>query len=130
MVEAALIMDALILSLIVFGFVVYRMSQETVHDRLDDTIDGVGILATELLKRTEGIRELASRVTPAIELHNHNPLEQIFNAIRAFKTGQFSNNMETEGNINPRGVDGQYGGPITQEEQTEPPASEVVDVID
>ena len=58
MVEAALFMDALIIALIVIGFALSRWNKEEVHLRLDDTIEGVGRLATELLSRTEGIREL------------------------------------------------------------------------
>ena len=121
MVEAALYMDAVI------GFALSRSNKEEVHLRLDDTIEGVGMLATELLNRTEGIRDLASRVAPAIELHNHNPLEQIFNAIRAFKSGDFSNFSDAGSNINPREPDGRYG---TREEIETEVSPETIDVID
>ena len=128
MVEAALLLDALIIGLIVAGFVVSRMSRQDVHLRLDDTIEGVAMLANELLKRTDFINDMGSRMAPAIELHNHNPLEQVFSFLRALKTGDFSNISTPETNINPRDSHGQYAPAIEEEEFTS--TSETVDVID
>ena len=118
MVETALVLDALIIALILVGFGVSRFRSQDVHLRLDDTIEGVGMLANELLKRTDFIQDMGSRMAPAIELHNHNPLEQVFSFIRALKTGDFSNISPQETNINPRESDGRYG-PREIESETE-----------
>lgn len=127
MVDAALLLDALIISLIVVGFVVSRLGRQDVHLRLDDTIEGVAMLANELLKRTDFIQEMGTRMAPAIELHNHNPLEQIFKFIQGMKTGDFSS-MSGDTNINPRESDGRYG-PREIESETDV-SPETIDVID
>jgi len=127
MVDAALLLDALIIALIGVGFVVSRLGRQDVHLRLDDTIEGVAMLANELLKRTDFIQEMGTRMAPAIELHNHNPLEQIFKFIQGLKTGDFSS-MSGDTNINPRESDGRYG---TREIESETEVSpETIDVID
>jgi hypothetical protein len=127
MVDAALYLDALIIALIVVGFVVSRLGRQDVHLRLDDTIEGVAMLANELLKRTDFIQEMGTRMAPAIELHNHNPLEQIFKFIQGMKTGDFSS-MSGDTNINPRESDGRYG-PREIESETDV-SPETIDVID
>jgi hypothetical protein len=128
MVEATLILDALIIALIFVGFVMSRLSRQDVHLRLDDTIEGVAMLANELLKRTDFIHDMGSRMAPAIELHNHNPLEQVFSFLRALKTGDFSNISPQETNINPRDSHGQYAPALEEEEFTATP--ETIDIID
>ena len=122
MVEASLILDALILALLFAMLARSHFKSEEVHDRLDDVIDGVGLFATEVLKRTESLSEMAGRMAPAIELHNHNPLEQIFKFIQGMKTGNFQNENIT----NPRDSAGQYATAQPQEISTE--TSEVVDI--
>ena len=129
MLDAALILDALILTLLFAMLARSHFSKEEVHERLDDVIDGVGLFATEVLKRTEDLRDMGSRIAPAIELHNHNPLEQVFGFIRAMKTGDFSNLSPQESNINPRDSDGRYAPERTQA-QIEDPTPEIVDITD
>jgi hypothetical protein len=58
MVEASLILNALIIALLLFMIGRSHMKTEEVHHRLDDVIDGVGMFATEVLKRTESILEM------------------------------------------------------------------------
>jgi hypothetical protein len=122
MVEVALILDALIIALLFAMLALSRFRGEEVHQRLDDVIDGVGIFAQEVLKRTQNLTDLAA---PAIELHNHNPLEQIFRFIQGMKTGDFGNIPDA--NItNPRDSQGRYATP--QEENS--PSPEVIDITD
>ena len=123
MVEASLILDALILALLFAMLARSHFKSEEVHDRLDDVIDGVGLFATEVLKRTESLSEMAGRMAPAIELHNHNPLEQIFKFIQGMKTGNFQDDNIT----NPRDSHGRYG---PREEQSENTTPEVIDITD
>ena len=124
MVEASLILDALIIALLLGMLARSHFSKEEVHARLDDVIDGVGLFATEVLKRTESILEMGRGIAPAIELHNHNPLEQIFKFVQGIKTGNFQNENIT----NPRDSSGQYATAQPQEisPQTSP---EIVDII-
>ena len=90
MVEASLILDALILTLIVAALLRSYLGTEQVHDRLDDVITGVDLFAGEVLKRTQILMDKANSMAPAIELHNHNPLEQLFRFVQGMKTGNFS----------------------------------------
>ena len=128
MVEAPLLLDGINIALIVFGFFVSRMSRQDVHLRLDDTIEGVAMLANELLKRTDFIQDMGTRIAPAIELHNHNPLEQVFSFLKALKTGDFSNISPPETNINPRDSQGRYGS--EEFEDQNPSTPETIDITD
>ena len=124
MVEASLILDALILALLFAMLARSHFKSEEVHDRLDDVIDGVGLFATEVLKRTESLSEMAGRMAPAIELHNHNPLEQLFRFVQGMKSGNFSDDNIT----NPRDSAGQYATTPQEIEITETP--EIIDITD
>ena len=124
MVGAALSMDLLIIALLVAGMARSYFSKEEVHQRLDDVIDGVGLFATEVLKRTESILEMGRTLHPAIELHNHNPLEQIFRFVQGMKTGNFQSDNIT----NPRDSAGQYA--TAPQIETEEISPEIVDIID
>ena len=124
MVEASLILDALILALLFAMLARSHFKSEEVHDRLDDVIDGVGLFATEVLKRTESLSEMAGRMAPAIELHNHNPLEQIFKFIQGMKTGNFQDDNIT----NPRDARGQYA--TAPQSEIEPSPPEIIDITD
>ena len=124
MVDAALYMDLLIIALIIAGFARSYFSKEEVHQRLDDVIDGVGLFATEVLKRTDSIMEMGRTLNPAIELHNHNPLEQVFRFIQGMKTGNFQGDNIT----NPRDSAGQYA--TAPQIETEEITPEVIDIID
>ena len=124
MVEASLILDALIIALLLGMLARSHFSKEEVHARLDDVIDGVGLFATEVLKRTESILEMGRSLSPAIELHNHNPLEQIFRFVQGMKTGNFSNDNIT----NPRDAAGQYAA--TREEIENDQTPEIIDITD
>ncbi len=101
-----------------------HFKSEEVHDRLDDVIEGIGLFASEMLKKTENLSDFASRINPAIELHNHNPLEQIFSFIRGMKTGNFDNFSSGEV-INPRDTAGRYA-PSQEEVETTTP--EIIDI--
>ena len=125
MVETSLILDALIIGLIRAGCLISRSRGQEVHVRLDDTSEGVAMLANELLQRTEFIRDLRGGMSPSIELHNHNPLEQVFSFIRALKTGDFSA-MSGDTNINPRDSDGRYAPSEDGEEN--PQIAETIDI--
>lgn len=124
MVEASLILNALIIALLLFIIGRSHMKTEEVHHRLDDVIDGVGMFATEVLKRTESILEMGRSISPAIELHNHNPLEQIFKFVQGMKTGNFSSDNIT----NPRDSAGQYAA--TREEIENDQTPEIIDITD
>ena len=125
MVDASLILNALIFALLVVMLIRSHFKSEEVHHRLDDVIDGVGLFATEVLKRTESIMEMGRNLNPAIELHNHNPLEQIFRFVQGMKTGNFGDENIT----NPRNARGEYAPAPEIEISTETP-SEIVDIID
>ena len=122
MVEASLILESLTIALLLAMLARSHFKSEEVHARLDDVIDGVGLFATEVLNRTESIMEMGRGLAPAIELHNHNPLEQIFRFVQGMKTGNFQNENIT----NPRDSAGQYATAQPQEIRTE--TSEVVDL--
>ena len=122
MVDASLILESLTIALLLAMLARSHFKSEEVHARLDDVIDGVGLFATEVLKRTESIMEMGRGLAPAIELHNHNPLEQIFRFVQGMKTGNFQNENIT----NPRDSAGQYATAQPQEISTE--TSEVVDI--
>lgn len=124
MVDASLILDALILALLFAMLARSHFKSEEVHDRLDDVIDGVGLFATEVLKRTESLSEMAGRMAPAIELHNHNPLEQIFRFVQGMKTGNFSDDNIT----NPRDSEGRYA--TAPQSEIEPSTPEIIDILD
>tara|TARA_Y100001973_G_C5202960_1_gene339210 strand:+ start:2562 stop:2939 length:378 start_codon:yes stop_codon:yes gene_type:complete len=125
MVETSLILNALILALIFAQMLRAHMKSEEVHERLDDVIDGVGLFATEVIKRTDTLLETASRFGGNIELHNHNPLEQIFRFIQGMKTGNFETNYQ-DNLTNPRDSHGQYAS--AQEENSQTP--EIIDITD
>ena len=118
---AALYLDLLILALLFVMLARSHFKGEEVHQRLDDVIEGIGSFATELLTRTQILMEKAA---PAIELHNHNPLEQLFKFVQSMKTGQFGNEM----NNNPRDDAGRYATPPQIQEDS--PTPEVIDISD
>jgi len=124
MVESSLILDALILTRIVAALLRSYLGTEQVHDRLDDVITGVDIFAGEVLNRTQILMDKANSMAPAIELHNHNPLEQLFRFVQGMKTGNFSDENIT----NPRDSAGQYAATPQEIEITETP--EVIDITD
>ena len=124
MVEASLILDALILTLIVAALLRSYLGTEQVHDRLDDVITGVDLFAGEVLNRTQILMDKANLMAPAIELHNHNPLEQIFRFVQGMKTGNFQSDNIT----NPRDSAGQYA--TAPQIETEEISPEIVDIID
>ena len=124
MVEASLILDALILTLIVAALLRSYLGTEQVHDRLDDVITGVDLFAGEVLNRTQILMDKANLMAPAIELHNHNPLEQLFRFVQGMKTGNFSDENIT----NRRDSAGQYAATPQEIEITETP--EIIDITD
>jgi len=124
MFDAALLLDALILALLFAMLARSHFKSEEHHARLDDLIDGVGMFATEVLNRTESLMEMGRSMQPAIELHNHNPLEQIFRFIQGMKTGNFSDENITSH----RDSHGQYA--TAPQNEIEPTTSEVIDISD
>lgn len=116
----------LIIALIFASLLRSHFKSEEVHARLDDVIDGVGLFAQEVLKRTDMLTDLAGKVSPAIELHNHNPLEQIFSFVRGMKTGNFEG-FGADMNNNPRDSSGQYAATPEEIEDTTP---QVIDITD
>ena len=126
MVEASLLLDSFIIALIFLMMARSHFKSEEVHHRLDDVIDGVGMFATEVLKRTENLMEMGRSISPAIELHNHNPLEQIFSFLKGVKTGDFSG-FGGEMNNNPRDDAGRYAAENPQIIETET-TPEVIDI--
>ena len=126
MVEAALILDCLIIALLIVIMGRSWLRGEEVHERLDDVIEGVGLFANEVLSRTEDLREIGTRMAPAIELHNHNPLEQIFSFISQMRGGTF----QSENITKRRESDGRYAPAQRSEEIQEDPTPEVIDITD
>lgn len=118
---AALILDLVILAILFLMLARSHFKSEEVHHRLDDVITGIDLFATEILNRTKVLMEKAA---PAIELHNHNPLEQIFKFIQYMKTGDVGAGM----NNNPRDDAGRYA--TTQQIQEDSQTPEVVDISD
>lgn len=121
-----IVLEVLIIAVLFAMMARSHFKSEEVHERLDDVIEGIGMFASEMLKKTENLSDLAGRISPAIELHNHNPLEQIFSFIRGMKTGNFDNFSSGEV-INPRDTAGRYASPPEEIETSSP---EVVDIID
>jgi hypothetical protein len=126
MVEAALILDAVIIALLSLIIARSFWKSEEVHDRLDDVIEGVGLFANEVLSRTDELREMGSAMAPAIELHNHNPLEQIFTFISQMRSGNFSTDNITKR----REPDGRYATTERLEEIQHDPTPEIIDLVD
>tara|TARA_Y100000004_G_scaffold193396_2_gene255867 strand:+ start:363 stop:737 length:375 start_codon:yes stop_codon:yes gene_type:complete len=124
MVDAALLLDALILALLLAMLARSHSKSEEHHARLDDLVTGVDLFANEVLDRTKILLEMGQRMQPAIELHNHNPLEQIFNFVRGLKTGNFDNENITSH----RDSHGQYA--TAPQNEIEPSTSEVIDISD
>jgi len=124
MFDTALLLDALILAVLFAMLARSHSKSEEHHARLDDLVTGVDLFANEVLDRTKILLEMGQRMQPAIELHNHNPLEQIFNFVRAMKSGNFSDENITSH----RDSHGQYA-PAPQNE-IEPSTSEVIDISD
>ena len=122
--EAALILDLTILALILTLIFRSRMKSEEHHERLDDLIEGVGMFANEVLARTESLMEMGRSMQPAIELHNHNPLEQIFRFIQGMKTGNF----QDENITSHRDSHGQYA--TAPQNEIDPSTSEIIDISD
>jgi hypothetical protein len=116
MVETSLLMDLGILCGIMVIMLRSFRAKEDVHHRLDDVTNAVGIFAEEVIQRTDFLMEKAGQIPAAIELHNHNPLEQIFSFIRGMQTGNFGG-MSGDTNINPRESDGTYGARQGQEQE-------------
>ena len=121
MVDTALYTDLLIIGLLVGMFLRSHFKGEEVHDRLDDVIQGVGHIAQSTHQKLD---DLMSKGSAAIELHNHNPLEQIFSFISQMKNGTFSPSNIT----NPRDSHGQYA--TTREEEQIQETPEIVDITD
>jgi len=101
-----------------------HFKSEEMHVRLDDVIDGIGLFAGEMLKKTDFLTDFAGKVNPAIELHNHNPLEQIFSFIRGMKTGNFEG-IGAEMNNNHRDASGQYA---TTPEEIQDTTPQIIDI--
>jgi hypothetical protein len=119
-----IVLELLIIALLFAMLARSHFKSEEVHERLDDVIEGIGIFATEMLKKTENLADFAGKISPAIELHNHNPLEQIFSFIRGMKTGNFDG-FGSEMNNNPRDPSGRYAAPPEETEDTSP---QVIDI--
>ena len=124
MVETVLLLDCLIIALLAVIIGRSWWKGEEVHDRLDDGIEGVGLFANEVLNRTEDLKEIGTRMAPAIELHNHNPLEQIFSFISQMRSGNF----QTDNITSRRESDGRYAPSERIEEIQDDPTPEVVDL--
>jgi hypothetical protein len=99
----------------------YRSSKKT-EDRFDDITEGLGVLAGELLSRTEELLKLRDFM-PEISLVNQNPLASLAEFIKALKGDMISGENIT----NPRGSDGRYAAP-SEIENT--PEIETIDVRD
>ncbi len=122
----AILPDLLIIALLFALFARSHFKSEEMHDRLDDVIDGIGLFASEMLKKTDFLTDFAGKMNPAIELHNHNPLEQIFSFIKGMKTGDFGN-FSTDNITSPRDPSGRYAA---TPEEIETPSPEVIDIVD
>ena len=124
-VEASLLLDLFTIAVLFAMLARSHFKSEEVHDRLDDVIDGVGLFAQEVLARTQDLREWAERAAPAIELHNHTPLEQIFSFISNMRNGNF----DAENITRRRDPHGQYAPALEEIESTETPP-EIIDLTD
>ena len=94
--------------------------KKNTEERLDDITEGLGVLANELLSRTEEILKLKDFM-PEISLVNQNPLASLGEFIRALR-----GDMSGDTNISPRDSHGRYATPPQVEETT--PSHETVDV--
>ena len=108
-------------NLLVLAVLIERLRGKKEHsERLDDITEGLGVLANELLARTEELLKLRDFM-PEISLVNQNPLASLGEFIRALR-----GDMSGDTNISPRGSDGRYATPPQVEETT--PSHETVDV--
>lgn len=116
---AALSLDLFAILLLLIMLARSHLHSQEVHHRLDDTIEGMAGFFQEMLQRTQNLMEKAA---PAIELHNHNPLEQLFRFVQGMKTGNFGAEM----NNNPRDDAGRYA--TTQQEIEAETSPEIIDI--
>ena len=94
-------------NLLVLALIIDRIrGSKKTEERFDDITEGLGVLAGELLSRTEEILKLKDFM-PEISLVNQNPLASLAEFLKALR-----GDMNPGENItNPRGSDGRYAPP-------------------
>jgi len=127
MVEATLMLDAATIGLIVCILAQRYRNDSHTNDRIDDIVEGLGVMANELLARTEDLKNLKDFM-PDISLVNQNPLASLAEFLRTLR-----GEMPHDGfNTPPRGQGGRFEGMLdaTTTKNTEATQPETVDVVD
>lgn len=117
--------ELLLISLLDFGLLLAfvigsRRANQEHHHRFDDVIEGVGILANELLSRTEDLLNIKEYM-PQFHINNENPFK---NLVEIFQMLTKSGNDHSGSSKNPRDSAGRYG----QIEERQQEASETSEV--
>jgi hypothetical protein len=126
MVEESVILDlAVVVAVGVILWDRYR-AKSLLDDRLDDITEGLGLMANELLSRTEELLKIRDFM-PEISLVNQNPLASLGEFIRAMR-GDISSN-ENITNL-PRTAGGTWGteDAATREEEEDSQTRETIDI--
>ena len=124
MVEASLILGAVVLLAVVVIFFDRLRSKSTLDERLDDLTEGLALMCNELLSRTEEIMKIKDYM-PEFKIES-NPLTSIIELIQNLRGEKVGNE-----NITPRdlGTGRWSSGDDGQEENEETPR-ETIDVTD
>jgi hypothetical protein len=130
MVEVGLILDTVVCGALLALLWDRLRSKEGLDARIDDLTEGLAMMATELLNRTEELLKIKDFM-PEISLVNQNPLASLAEFIKALRGGDI---FPTDNITDPtRSGDGRYAAEIeqyatTKEETTQ--TSETQDFID
>lgn len=126
MVEVQLIVDIAICGALLALLWDRLRSKEGLDARIDDLTEGLAMMATELLNRTEELLKIKDFM-PEISLVNQNPLSSLAEFIKALRGGDI---FPTDNITDPtRSPSGQYAAEIEEyatpkEETTTPTQSE------
>lgn len=119
------ILDSIVV-LAVFIIILDRYrARSNLEERLDDITEGLGLLANELLSRTEELLKIRDYM-PEFKIEQ-NPLSSIIDLIQSLRGEKVGNE-----NITPRdiGTGKWIGNDGTKEEENDSPTRETIDVID
>lgn len=106
MVEVGLIMEIMTMGAVVALLADKYRSKSEIHDRIDDLTEGLGMMATELLSRTEELMKIKDFM-PEISLVNQNPIASL---VELFQTLTGSQGFKApsqgpDGRFTPQGIE-------------------------
>lgn len=125
MVEVAFIMDIVVLLAVLLIIFDRLRNKSTLDERLDDITEGLGLMANELLARTEELLKIRDYM-PEFKIEQ-NPLTSIIDLIQSLRGEKVGSE-----NITPRDIGtGQWIGNNGPEEENDTQTTrETIDVID